>query len=230
MFYIEKEKTHLVKYEVRKDSEKLFELSEEIILKYGKKTHIKHETSEYETPYDYRRKRSVYDKYIQNYSCFKTTKEIKLSNGTITQAEVYQCEYDEYTYPELAKLVLELINGNYEVLSKIKNGLIEDVTDKRELELKQRLLEIAQKPINESTIEKLDKIKIALKELEQDEKYQENRGLKEYYKKVLDCITFIEVDRISKEQLVEYNDVLKRLEKFFGKNVNNCEIDKMLRK
>lgn len=231
MYYIENQASKLVKYDVKTDSEKLFQIREKIIIKYGKKVHKILETENYQTPYDFKKKTSICDKYINDFSCTKISKEIKIKDDRIVKAQVFKIEYDEYEYPELAKLITKLLNGDYTIISILKNNPIEDVSNAKELELRKELQELARLPIEDKTIQELEKIKEKIYNYNKDnQELIKSKGIREYYKQVLDCITLKEVASISIEKLIDYSNVLKELEKFFGKNVDYNEIEKILKK
>ena len=204
MYYYCIENEDVIKYKVTLDKEKLKELRNEIIVKCSEISHIHEETVGLPNYNDHEHTRNYKKKFLR-----------KVDKGDFygTTVDVYLVDYDYYEHPLLANHIRYLLNHDASIISQIINPEIEKIDEEQIImEEQKQIIELLNNEKNNDITKQLELLK------ENQEKLKEYKAKKElnknqvsvepYYKKVLECITFNEVNKVALKNILEIQEFL----------------------
>ena len=206
MYYYKLNNDFVIKYEVKLDEEKLKLLRLEIIERCSHIIYKHYYTTDTSISLDYLRVRNYKERFHRT---------IEYNDFYSSDEDEYEVEYDYYEFDELVNYIdLLLLYGDVSSIDLIIN-LKDKTIDKEEI-----LLEKQSKIINKLNYIDNNDIKNELKKLnyiqKELEKYKEEQELNEkqvsgvvYKEKVLSCIKFNEIDRLSIETINKVNDFIE---------------------
>ena len=205
MVYYEETENEVIKYEVKIHREKLSILRYNIVNKCSKIKHYCYETDNLPDFYLFE------NNDIRNYISRKTGEKKEYFEE---ERDVYEVTYDEYQHPKLANYIDKLLQGNLKVLSKLKKYKGDSLEQDDVIELFNESKQIIMKELNKTLMSiNVDDLVYEveyLQTLQSRIKLNENQeNAINYYNEVMACLTFIEVDRLKK-------DDIKRIEEFQG--------------
>lgn len=218
MYYYNIENENIIKYEVSIDKENLEKLKREIIEKCSEISHIHEETVGLPNFHDY--------EHIRNYK-YNFVRSVEKNDFYGTTIDVYLVDYDYYEHPDLANHIWYLLRGDTSIISQIINPQIENIDEEKNImNEQQQIIEILNNKKDSDITKQLELLK------ENQEKLKEYKAKKElnknqvsvepYYQKVLECISFKEISKISLQDLLNIQEFLS--------NVNEFTLDTSLEK
>lgn len=207
MYYYNIENENIIKYEVSIDKENLEKLKREIIEKCSEISHIHEEAVGLP---NYRN----YD-HVRNYK-YEFLRKVERNDFYGTTLDIYLVDYDYYEHPELAKHIWYLLRGDTSIISQIINPKIENIDEEKNImNEQQQIIEILNNNKDTDITKQLELLK------ENQEKLKEYKAKKElnknqvsvepYYQKVLDCISFKEISKISLQDLLNIQEFLSQI-------------------
>ena len=204
MYYYDIEDFEIVKYEVELNIEKLNLLKIQIVNECSEIVHKSYETVNPSSHFN--------QSYIKNYLAQKTEKKDENNN------DIYLISYDLYNVPYLVTLIDSLLNGNTSVINEIQNYKECFSIENSEIcdtynTLLNELNSVEDIKIYgvQENMEDKSKRKDLLKQMEELlTKYQSERKvsydakkIEKYRERVLNCIDFKLVKRISLKKFIE---------------------------
>lgn len=175
------------KYEVVLDTDEIIKLRNEIIKKFSIRRHVEKEMSEYAI--------SIMQTKASNIINFKKG-ELVGNNGNYN---IYNCSYDELTFPYIVSLIDRLLNNDTKAINEIYSTIGSSKIDfEREIKLKKELISM----IDDFKIDEKIRAYNDLKKLIQMSKLNEEiieSG--EYYEKLQNLLSFNLVDVINRNDI-----------------------------
>lgn len=200
MYYYKQEEDKIVKYEITLNKEVLKSLRWEIIEYCSLITHERYKTTKTPNQFDF--------EHIRNYK-EKLIGVIEYNDFYSMPEDEYLVEYDYYKHPRLVSLIDDLLLGKIDVIDEIINPNIKE-DDEEKLLLKEQS-SIIKKLTNKKNKDISNEIELLKENQEKLIKYKEKCELNKnqisvvpYYKKVLNCIEFKEIDSINLSVVNEY--------------------------
>lgn len=218
MYYYNIENENIIKYEINIDKEKLEKLRREIIEKCSEIKHIEEVTNYTPNKYDY--------EHIRNYS-EKFLRRVYKDDFYGTVYDEYSVKYDYYEHPVLIDYIDRLLIGDTSIISRIINPQIERIDEEKNIiDEQQKIIELLNNNKNSDITKQLKLLKEnqeKLKEYKIKKELNKNQvSVKTFYSKVLSCISFKEISKISLQDLLNIQEFLS--------NVNDSTLDTSLEK
>ena len=218
MYYIEDQDPILVKQEVQLNIGELKRLYQEIIARFGKYVHRSYDAAF--GPYAFQKSLEELT-HIKNYQETPIGGEdanTPVADGFADSMEMMHYEYDEFVTPDLAEQVKLLLAGDVKAIHEIKKGPVfcESASLDEERMARQELQDfLANAPVEMDT-EKLQRLTEKVLRYYRDDYAKEQREeLKEYYMKVLGCISFRPVMTLYKDKWNELRRAYKDVKAFY---------------
>ena len=217
MYFIEDQDPILVKQELVLDEMELRKLYQEITVKFGKYVHRSYDGSK--GPYD------AQGQFLQDYKYIKNFRETPLAceddeKGEKTQPGRKHFEYDEYSVPELARLILRLLEGDASAITELKRGPFDGEADVKDVRQQEKYHRELQALLNSSPDE-MDQERFSLLTRRISSFYkaggdaEQMKELQECYQKVLSCVQFKSVKTLYKDKLNEFRRIYQDLAEFY---------------